>query len=91
MIMSDMRNFVLRSSKREISEKRVELLRDIDGEIFYPLSMWPKKMERLFWKKPLQDKDSFKLVLFLFGNGCPATVIADWIVSSTFWKKNKTV
>ena len=34
MIMSDMRNFVLRSSKREISEKRVELLRDIDGEIF---------------------------------------------------------
>ena len=44
-------------------------------------------MERLFWKNTLEDKDSFKLVLFLFGNGCPATVI----VSSTFWKKNKTV
>ncbi len=51
MITSDMRDFVLRSSKREISEKRVELLRDIDDEIFYPLSMWPKRMERLFWKK----------------------------------------
>ena len=89
--MCDARNFVVTSSKTEMSERRQDLFRSINGDLFYPLLVWPNDMRGSFWKKPIGDEETFKLVLFLMGNGCPPTVITDWIVSSTFWDKSKTV
>ena len=42
-------------------------------------------MKLLFWKKPVADLDTFKLVLFLLGNGCPPDLFRRWILSSQFW------
>ncbi|CAB4039728.1 Hypothetical predicted protein [Paramuricea clavata] len=89
--MCEATNFVITSSKRQMSERRRALFRSVDGDMFYPPSVWPNDMRSAFWKKPIGDEETFKLVLFLMGNGCPPTMIKDWIVSSTFWDKNKTV
>lgn len=77
----EMRNW----GKEKIVRKRKELLKLIDGDVFYTLSRWPKEMQTLFWKKPLGDLDLFKMILFFVGNGCPPRVIIDWIISSQFW------
>ena len=87
--MCDKVKFVQVSSKEAMHETRLTLLQEIDGDIFYPFSLWPNKIKMAFWKKPTGDEDAFKLVLFLFGNGCPPARIKDWIVSSTFWEQNK--
>ena len=86
-----METFVLQCSKSEFTEKRKELFNCINGEVFFPLSLWPPELERAFWQKPIGDGDTFKLIIFFVENGCPPTVAKDWIISSTFWDKNKTI
>jgi hypothetical protein len=44
--------------------------------------MW---VRRLFWQKPIDDKNAFKLLCFLIGNGCPPLYCCKWILSSQFW------
>ena len=43
--------------------------------LFYPLSTWPQDIQQLFWKKPIGDTDTFKLMLFFLGNGCSKHLI----------------
>ena len=47
--------FVSTSSRAEISEKRKSLLSEIDGDLLYSINLWPKKIERIFWNKPISD------------------------------------
>jgi hypothetical protein len=42
-------------------------------------------------EKPLGDEDSFKLLCFLTGNGCPPIVTGKWILSSQFWHSQNIV
>ena len=51
-------------------EKRRNLLTLLNGDAFYPLSTWPQDIQQLFWKKPIGDTDTFKLMMFFLGNGC---------------------
>ena len=55
--------------KEEIVQERKELYKFINGEAFFPLRSWPKDMQLIFWKKPMGDEESFKLLLFFIGNG----------------------
>ena len=48
--------FVKNSTKAEVSEKRRTLSRAINGDLFYPVKMWPKHMKFIFWKKQLVTK-----------------------------------
>lgn len=86
----DIKDYVLRSSRIEISEKRKSLLNDINGDLFYSLNLWPQKIERAFWKKPIGDEETFMLLIFLVENGCPPLLATQWILTSTFWDKAKT-
>jgi hypothetical protein len=88
--MEEFKRFVLTCTAHEISKKRRALFQDINGDIFYPISLWPKKMERLFWRKPIRDDETFQLLLFLVGNGCPPDLSTEWILTSTYWDKTKT-
>jgi hypothetical protein len=63
----------------------MELLKKINGDAFYSISQWPRWAERIFWKKPIGDLETFKIFLFLFGNGCSPTLVFKWIMSSQFW------
>lgn len=51
--------------RKEISKERKRLLKEIDGDVFLTLKSWPRGMMLIFWKKPLGDWETIKLVLFL--------------------------
>ena len=72
-------------SRSEVAEERRQILHSINGVPFFPLDWWPDDMKLLFWKKPVADLDTFKLVLFLLGNGCPPDLFRRWILSPQFW------
>ena len=85
IFISTYAEFVQNASPADMAKERKELLRRINGDVFYALSKWPLWARRMFWKKPLTDADTFKLFLFLHGNGCPSHTIIEWIITSQFW------
>lgn len=76
---------------KEIGEERRRLLKVIDGDAFFPLKSWPREMVLMFWKRPPGDRETFKLVLFLLGNGCSPDLIRRWIVLSQHWASSKAM
>lgn len=90
IIMEQFKQFVFKCRGEEILEKRRALLKDINGDVFYPISLWPKKMKSLLWGKPIRDKKTFQLLLFMVENGCPPDLSTQWILTSTYWDKTKT-
>lgn len=73
----------------EIVERRTELFRVIDGDAFFSMKEWPESLKRVFWKKPTSDSDSFKLILFLIGNGLEPKLAAEWIMLSQYWSRDQ--
>lgn len=71
--------------KMTVVKKRKELLTLLDGDVFYDIWKWPRVMEQSFWRKPIGDVDVFKLLLFTIGNGCPPSLISEWIMLSQYW------
>ena len=72
-------------SRNQISIEHLQLFQLLSGDAFYSIKTWPAYFQRLFWKKPTGDSDSFKLLLFFIGNGCPPELIAKWILTSQHW------
>ena len=72
-------------SRREVTEERLNLFKEINGNAFFPVKWWPSDMQLTFWKKPINDRDTFKLALFLLGNGCSPYLLRRWIMLSQFW------
>lgn len=72
-------------SRKDIISKRKELFQKLNGDLFYALKLWPLKYQRMFWMKPISDKCTLQLFLFLCGNGCPPLMVALWIIYSQFW------
>jgi len=72
-------------SRTRVIEVRRNLLTLLNGDVFYPLSIWPQDIQQLFWKKPIGDADTFKLMLFFLGNGCSPHIIEEWILTSQHW------
>ena len=44
---------ILIMTKIDGIEKCWELYHQIDGEIFFPLKVWPKEMKKMFFAKPI--------------------------------------
>ena len=80
-----LRNF----SRTSIIQQRLQLFNSFNGDAFYPFSVWPQEYKLIFWKKTVSDKDTFKLFLFLIGNGCSPHLISHWILTSQLWPTNK--
>ena len=76
-------------SRTSIIQQRLQLFNSFNGDAFYPLSVWPQEFKLIFWKKPISDKDTFKLFLFLIGNGCSPSLISHWILTSQHWITDK--
>ena len=73
------------------SINRLQLFNSFNGDAFYPLSVWPQEFKLIFWKKPISDKDTFKLFSFLVGKGCSphGHLISHWILTSQHWTRDK--
>ncbi len=79
---------VMQSLKMEaICERRRDLSKLINGEVFFPMKVWPHWMKPIFWRNPRSDKNTFILVLFLLGKGCLPYIIGAWVLSSIVWKE----
>ena len=76
-------------SRTSIIQQRLKLFNSINGDAFYPFSVWPEDFKLIFWKKPISDKDTSKLYLFLIGNGCSPNLISHWILTSQHWTSEK--
>ena len=83
--LAEYRNTLRYLSREELIHERQDLFKDINGNAFFPLKWWPAELQLKFWKKPIGDRDTFKLVLFLLGNGCSPYLTRRWIMSSQFW------
>ena len=75
-------------SKKEVSDRRRQLLKDLNGNAFFSLKLWPKEMQAVFWKKPMGDTETFKLALFFIGNGCASTLFTEWILLAQYWAES---
>ena len=73
----------------DITQERRDFFQLLNGDIFYPISVWPQDIKLLFWKKPIGDTDTFKLLLFFLGNGCSPDIISQWILTSQYWADHK--
>ena len=79
---------VERMNKLQISTERKNLLDQISGDAFFRFNDWNnQRMKRIFFKKPMSDKEVFQVTLFLMGNGCPRELLYQWILSSYYWSK----
>ena len=72
-------------TREEIVTKRKELFTLVNGDVFFSLSQWPSWARRTFWEKPLSDEDSFKMMLFLIGNGLDPRMAGEWVMLSQHW------
>ena len=75
-------------SKKEVSDRRMDLLKDLNRNAFFPLKLWPRDMQTVFWKKPIRDTETFKLVLFFNGNGCAPQLYTEWILLAQCWAES---
>ena len=56
--------------------------------IFFTLCKYaPRKYVTMFWKKPINDRETFELFLFFIGNGGSPRTIGEWILTSQAWAK----
>ena len=75
-------------SKKEVSDRRRELLKDLNGNAIFSLKLLPKEMQAVFWKKPMGDKETFKLALFLISNGYAPILFTEWILLAQYWAES---
>jgi len=47
-------------SRKEASQERAKLFMTLNRDALFPLRCWPKEMKKVFWQKPIGDKDNFK-------------------------------
>ena len=84
-------NHLRNLSRASIIQQRLQLFNSFNGDAFYPLSVWPQEFKLIFWKKPISDENTFKLFLFLIGNGCSPHLTSHWIMTSQYWTTDKKV
>ena len=72
----------------EIRGERKQLFTLLNGDVFYNATCWPLWIKPLFWKIPISDANTFKLLTFFVGNGCPPRAISKWILTSQMWHLN---
>ena len=58
---------------------------------FFSLKLWPKEMQAVFWKKPMGDKETFKLALFLISNGYAPILFTEWILLAQYWAESPQI
>jgi len=74
---------------QEVVERRTKLFKFINGDAFFPLKEWPLALRLCFCTKPPSDEDSFKMMLFLIGNGLAPRLAAEWVMLSQFWTRDQ--
>ena len=78
-------------SRNEVINASRDVFKSNNGEAFFATRRWPQDIQLIFWKKPISDQGTFKLVRFLLGNGCAPDLISRWVMLSQFWASSPSV
>ena len=81
----DLKTSFTNYSKSDLVHLRKQLLTELNGDTFFKLNQWPREMKIMLFNKPIGDRNTFKLMCFLLGNGCPPLLAIKWIMSSQHW------
>ena len=74
---------------RDIHTRRHNIYKLLNGDVFFPITSWPIYIQLIFLNTPLSDPDTFELLLFFYGNGCPPHICIEYLYTSYFFKKDK--
>ena len=84
-----LKDFTRNLTPLNISAIRTEIQLELDGEVFFPYRSWPAQIRSIFNNCPLSDSQTFKLFLFLYGNGCPPITTMKYLCTSFFYSPAK--
>ena len=59
-------------------------------KIFCPISTWPPSIKEIIEHNPITDKDTFKLILFAYGNGISPNVFIEYLYTFILNTPSKT-
>ena len=79
---------ILTKEERTSTGKNLEHL--LDGQSFYPISTWPPSIKEIIEHNPITDKDTFKLILFAYGNGISPNVFIEYLYTFILNTPSKT-
>ena len=76
-------------------EERASTRKDLeklfgDGHIFYPISTWPPFINEILEYNTITDKNTFKLILFAYGNGISPNVFIQYLYTFILSTPSKT-
>lgn len=86
-VVNELRIFISTLTKKNILKTRASLTTSLNGDTFYPLHTWPLKMQIIFTSIPMSDSETFKFLLFMYGNGCPPYLCIKYLCTSFFFAK----
>ena len=66
-------------TKEERISKRENLKHLLEEYIFYPISAWPSSIRKILEHDTIIDKNTFKLILFAYGNGISPNVFIEYL------------
>ena len=66
-------------TNEERTTKRENLKHLLDGYIFYPISTWPLSIREILEHDIITDKNTFKLILFAYGNGISPDILIEYL------------
>ena len=84
-----LRKFVNSLNQSNISSNRSDLHKSLDGNCFFPTLTWPRDIQLLYNHTPMSDRDTFKFILFMFGNGCPPELCMKFLCTSYFYDRTR--
>ena len=66
-------------TKGERTSTREDLTHLLNGYIFYPISTWPPSIKEIIEHNTITDTNTFKLLLFAYGNGISPNVFIEYL------------
>ena len=79
---------ILTKEKRRSTQKNLEAL--LDGQIFYPISSLSTSIKEFLEHNPITDKNTFKLILFVYGNEISPNVFIEYFYEFILNTPSKT-
>ena len=70
---------ILSFSDHEASALHTSNTESLDGLAFFPICSWPGDIQHLFHKSEIGDTDTFKFVLFAFGNNMSPHLLLNFL------------
>ena len=71
---------ILSLSEHQASELHNSNSESLDGKAFFPINSWPEDVENLFYKFETGDNDTFKFILFAFGNNMSPHLLLNFLL-----------